>query len=91
MTSKTLFTKEKKKEKLDLIKVKTFALLKILLQKIKKNLATNWEKIFANHIYYNGLHPQFMMNSQNNIKKYIYIKNRQKNRTGTSLNSLYGW
>lgn len=65
--------KKKKKEKLDLIKVKTFALLKILLQKIKKKLATNWEKIFANHIYYNGLHPQFMMNSQNNIKKkYIH-------------------
>lgn len=40
MTSKTLFTKEKKKEKLDLIKVKTFALLKILLQKIK-----NWQQI----------------------------------------------
>lgn len=58
MTSKTLFTKEKKKEKLDLIKVKTFALLKILLQKIKKN----WQQIGRKYLQITFITMDYILN-----------------------------
>lgn len=57
MTSKTLFTKEKKKEKLDLIKVKTFALLKILLQKIK-----NWQQIGRKYLQITFITMDYILN-----------------------------
>lgn len=65
--------KKKKRKKLDLIKVKTFALLKILLQKIKKK---NWQQIGRKYLQITFITMDYILNLwwilKTTLKKYIH-------------------
>lgn len=47
------------------MRLKTFALLKTWLKEWKKT----WEKIFANYISEQGLHPEYIDNSENSVRR----------------------
>lgn len=49
MTSKAQATKQKKKDELDLIKIKTFVPQRILIKEVKIQ-TTEWKKIFVNYV-----------------------------------------
>lgn len=64
-----------KSDRLDFIKIKKLGFKKDSVKKIKRE-ATNWQAVFAKHIFDNG--PECVKNSQNTSKKKPQ-KTRQSN------------
>ena len=78
MTPKAPATKEKL-DNLDFIKMKNLSASNDTIKRVKRQ-PTEWEKIFANHIYIKGLYPEYTKNSYSSIitQQVTQVKNAER-------------